>query len=76
VTAEELGGARHTTKSGVADGAYRERHRALTQMRRLIDFLPRPTANKPRRFRLPGCRTRDDISLDTLIPTIRTSPTT
>ena len=41
VTAEELGGASvHTTKSGVADGAYDNDVECLLQMRRLIDFLP------------------------------------
>ena len=41
VTAEELGGASvHTTKSGVADGAYENDVECLLQMRRLIDFLP------------------------------------
>src|SRR3974390_1108006 len=41
VTAEELGGASvHTTKSGVADGAFESDVECLLQMRRLIDFLP------------------------------------
>src|ERR671911_729759 len=41
VTAEELGGARvHTTKSGVADGAFENDVEALLQVRRLLDFLP------------------------------------
>ncbi len=41
VTAEELGGASvHTTKSGVADGAFDNDVECLLQMRRLIDFLP------------------------------------
>ena len=41
VTAEELGGASvHTTKSGVADGAFENDVECLLQMRRLIDFLP------------------------------------
>src|ERR1022692_3507591 len=38
VTAEDLGGARvHTTRSGVADGAYDNDVDTLAQMRRLID---------------------------------------
>src|SRR5919197_433029 len=41
VSAEELGGASvHTTKSGIADGAYDNDVEALLQMRRLVDFLP------------------------------------
>src|SRR5476649_771147 len=41
VTAEELGGASiHTTRSGVADGAFENDVECLLQMRRLIDFLP------------------------------------
>ena len=69
VTAEELGGASiHTTKSGVADGAFENDVECLLQMRRLIDFLPAnneagvpewPAADDPDRF---------DDSLDTLIP--------
>src|SRR5688572_26526890 len=41
VTADELGGARvHTTRSGVADGAFENDVEALLQVRRLLDFLP------------------------------------
>src|SRR5512146_1976556 len=41
VTAEELGGASvHTTKSGIADGAFDNDLECLLQIRRLIDFLP------------------------------------
>src|SRR6186997_525501 len=41
VTAEQLGGARiHAQKSGVADGAFENDLEAMTQIRRLIDFLP------------------------------------
>ena len=69
VTAEELGGASvHTTKSGVADGAYDNDVECLLQMRRLIDFLP---ANNE--AGVPEWPTHDDIeredaSLDTLVP--------
>jgi propionyl-CoA carboxylase beta chain len=69
VTAEELGGASvHTTKSGVADGAFENDVECLLQMRRLIDFLPTnnqagvpdwPSFDDPE---------REDSSLDTLIP--------
>src|SRR5207344_1032826 len=41
VTHEELGGAKvHCSKSGVADGSFDNDLEALTQVRRLIDFLP------------------------------------
>src|ERR1700742_5068711 len=41
VTAEELGGASvHTTRSAIADGAYDNDVEALTELRRLVDFLP------------------------------------
>src|ERR1700741_1521207 len=69
VTAEELGGAVvHTTKSGIADGAYENDVECLLQMRRLIDFLP---ANNE--AGVPEWPSADDIdreekSLDTLIP--------
>ena len=58
----------HTTKSGVADGAFENDVECLLQMRRLIDFLPAnnetgvpdwPTQDDPDRI---------DESLDTLIP--------
>jgi propionyl-CoA carboxylase beta chain len=70
VTAEELGGARvHTTKSGVADGAFENDVEALTQMRRLIDFLPLSNRESRRRGRASMMPTRDRAqSLDTLIP--------
>ncbi|MGB1333224.1 MAG: acyl-CoA carboxylase subunit beta, partial [Paracoccaceae bacterium] len=41
VTAEELGGAStHTKKSSVADGAFENEVEALSEVRRLVDFLP------------------------------------
>src|SRR5689334_15694445 len=48
VTHEDLGGARvHAMKSGVADGAFENDIEALTQMRRLVDFLPGSNREKP-----------------------------
>ncbi|MGB0844784.1 MAG: acyl-CoA carboxylase subunit beta, partial [Alphaproteobacteria bacterium] len=47
VTAEELGGAKtHTTKSGVVDDAFDNDIEALTQMRRLFDYLPLSNRDK------------------------------
>jgi propionyl-CoA carboxylase beta chain len=69
VTAEELGGAKvHTTKSSIADGAYENDVECLTQMRRLIDFLPASNREKPPTWPSFQEIDKDDISLDTLIP--------
>ncbi|MDA0924962.1 MAG: acyl-CoA carboxylase subunit beta, partial [Proteobacteria bacterium] len=69
VTAEELGGATtHTRKSSVADGAFENDVEALSEVRRLIDFLPLSNREKPPVrpfFDDPG---RIEESLDTLIP--------
>ncbi|HEY8571358.1 acyl-CoA carboxylase subunit beta [Phenylobacterium sp.] len=69
VTHEELGGYRvHALKSGVADGAFENDLEALTQVRRLIDFLPCSNREKPpvrESFDEPY---RDEPSLDTLVP--------
>ncbi|MDT1061132.1 acyl-CoA carboxylase subunit beta [Paracoccus sp. CPCC 101403] len=69
VTAEQLGGAStHTKKSSVADGAFENDVEAMTEIRRLVDFLPlnnrekaptRPFFDDPHRI---------ETSLDTLIP--------
>jgi propionyl-CoA carboxylase beta chain len=69
VSHEELGGYRvHALKSGVADGAFENDLEALTQVRRLVDFLPLSNREKPpvrESFDEPY---RDDASLDTLVP--------
>jgi propionyl-CoA carboxylase beta chain len=63
VTHEDLGGARvHAAKSGVADGAYENDIEALTQMRRLVSFLPLSNREKP------------PTSLDTLVPANPNTP--
>jgi propionyl-CoA carboxylase beta chain len=69
VTAEELGGAStHTRKSSVADGAFENDVEALSEVRRLVDFLPLNNREKPpvRPFFDDPARVED--SLDTLIP--------
>ena len=69
VTAEELGGARvHTSKSSVADGAYRDDVEALLQMRRLMDFLPSNNKSGVPSLPTQDSTDREDFSLDTLIP--------
>ncbi len=70
VTAEELGGAStHTRKSSVADGAFENDVEALSEVRRLVDFLPLNNREKPPVrppfFDEPG---RIEESLDTLVP--------
>ena len=69
VSHEDLGGARvHAAKSGVAEGAFDNDLEAMTQIRRLIDFLPGSNREKPpvrESFDEPY---RDEPSLDTLIP--------
>ncbi len=69
VSHEDLGGYRiHALKSGVADGAFENDLEALTQVRRLIDFLPssnRQPAPAIESFDAPD---RDERSLDTLVP--------
>ncbi|WP_114283968.1 acyl-CoA carboxylase subunit beta [Candidatus Halocynthiibacter alkanivorans] len=75
VTAEELGGATtHTKKSSVADGAFENDVEALTEVRRLVDFLPLSNREKP-----PVRPFFDDVariegSLDTLIPDNANTP--
>ncbi|MDG1826967.1 MAG: acyl-CoA carboxylase subunit beta [Henriciella sp.] len=69
VTHETLGGASvHAVKSGVVDGAFENDIEALTQMRRLVDFLP--GSNREDAPQRPTFDTieRSDASLDTLIP--------
>ncbi len=69
VTHETLGGASvHAAKSGVVDGAFENDIEALTQMRRLIDFLPGSNREAPPQRPTFDTIEREDPSLDTLIP--------
>ena len=65
----DAGGARvHAAKSGVAEGAFENDLEALTQVRRLVDFLPasnRQPAPERQSFDDPN---RAEPSLDSLIP--------
>ncbi len=75
VTHEELGGARvHAKTSGVAEGAFDNDFEALTQVRRLIDFLPLSNREKPPHW--PDFDTPDRLvpTLDSLIPANPNSP--
>ena len=69
VTHEELGGARvHAGKSGVADGAFENDLEALSEVRRLIGFLPLSNREKPPVRDSYDDPERDEASLDTLVP--------
>ena len=75
VSHEDLGGARvHAGKSGVADGAFENDIEALTQIRRLIDFLPGSNREAPPTRPVFDEADRIDMSLDTLIPDNPNSP--
>jgi propionyl-CoA carboxylase beta chain len=77
VTHEELGGARvHAQKSGVVDGAYENDIETLTQMRRLVGYLPLSNREKPpcfRRLMIPNAPSPASIRWS---PPIRIRPTT
>src|ERR1041384_519656 len=69
VSHEDLGGYRvHALKSGVADGAFENDLEALTQVRRLVDFLPLSNREKPPVRESYDDRERQEASLDTLVP--------
>jgi len=69
VTHEDLGGARvHAAKSGVAEGAFDNDLEAMTQIRRLVDFLPSSNREKAPIRESFDDSLRDEPSLDTLIP--------
>jgi propionyl-CoA carboxylase beta chain len=75
VTHEELGGARvHAQKSGVVDGAYENDIETLTQMRRLIGFLPLSNREKPPIIPTFDDPERAEPSLDTLVPANPNTP--
>jgi propionyl-CoA carboxylase beta chain len=75
VTHEELGGARvHAAKSGVAEGAFDNDLEALTQVRRLIDFLPLSNREKPPVRESFDEEERVERSLDTLVPSNPNKP--
>ena len=69
VTQEELGGATtHTTRSGVADGAFPNDVDTLLQMRRLIDLLPASNREEPPTRPTSDSPDRIEYGLDTLVP--------
>ncbi len=75
VTAEELGGSvTHTRKSSVADGAFENDVEAMTEIRRLVDFLPLNNRERPPVRPFFDHPARVGSSLDTLIPENPNSP--
>jgi propionyl-CoA carboxylase beta chain len=75
VTHEDLGGYRvHALKSGVADGAFDNDLEALTQVRRLIDFLPSSNREKAPARESFDDPNRAEPSLDTLVPESANKP--
>ncbi|KAK0349244.1 hypothetical protein LTR94_033932, partial [Friedmanniomyces endolithicus] len=69
VSHEDLGGARvHAGKSGVADGSFDNDLEALSEVRRLIGFLPLSNREKPPVRESYDEPDRDEYSLDTLVP--------
>jgi propionyl-CoA carboxylase beta chain len=69
VSHEELGGYRvHALKSGVAEGAFENDLEALTQVRRLVDFLPLSNRENPPVRESFDDPNREERSLDTLVP--------
>ena len=75
VTHEELGGAStHSKKSGVADLSFENDVEALAEIRRLFDFLPLSNKdNVPQRLTEDSVK-RQEICLDTLVPTNANKP--
>ncbi len=75
VTPEELGGASiHSRKSGVADLAMENDVQAILQTRRFMDFLPANNKEKPPRWPTEDPATREEASLDSLVPADPTKP--
>ena len=69
VTHEELGGAStHSSRSGVADGAFDNDIDALLNLRRFFDFLPLSNLADPPRREAVDPADRVELSLDSLIP--------
>jgi propionyl-CoA carboxylase beta chain len=75
VTPEQLGGASvHTTRSSIADGAYENDIEALTEMRRLIDFLPANNRGAAPEIATSDPGDRTERSLDRLVPESANKP--
>ena len=77
VTHEELGGAMvHNTSSGVAHFAHQSEAETLSEIRRLLSFLPQNNTEDPPRRNAGDDPTGATPSWTRSSPTARTSPTT
>jgi propionyl-CoA carboxylase beta chain len=75
VTHEQLGGAvTHSQKSGVADLAFENDVEALLQVRRFVDLLPASNRETAPARETPDPIDRDELSLDTLVPSNPNKP--
>jgi len=75
VSNEELGGAHtHSTKSGVADGAFENDVEALLMVRRLMSYLPANNTLPPPHRPTPDRADRVEPSPDTLVPAHANKP--
>jgi propionyl-CoA carboxylase beta chain len=75
VTFEQLGGAlTHSQKSGVADLAFENDVEALLEVRRFVDMLPASNRSKAPQRASADPIDRDEMSLDTLIPSNPNKP--
>jgi len=75
VTAEELGGAiTHSSKSGVSDLAFESDVDALVKLRRFVSYLPANNQEKPPVWPTDDPADREEMSLDTLIPSDPNKP--
>jgi propionyl-CoA carboxylase beta chain len=69
VTAEQLGGAiTHSSRSGVSDLALENDVEMLLNTRRFFNFLPANNREKPPVWPCEDPPTREEISLDSLVP--------
>ena len=69
VTKEELGGAHtHAARSGVSHGSYADERSCIAGIRELLSYLPQNNTEDPPAIASKDPITREDASLDTLIP--------
>jgi propionyl-CoA carboxylase beta chain len=75
VTQEQLGGAvTHTTKTSVADLAFRDDIEALLGVRDFVDYLPQSNRDQPPVRPSADPWDRNDFGLDTVVPSSPTQP--
>ena len=69
VSAEQLGGGEvHATRSGVADGLFDHDIQAMSELRRLLAFLPSSSREAPPRRACLDDAARAEPALETLVP--------